>query len=136
MENAQWNWNNNDQYYVFKASPIYDKLQGKLVLLIFYNVTDVNKRKENEIKLLKAETSLKSKIEFIASISHEIRTPLQAAMYSIDNLIQTNLNPLQKEFIDDIRSSNRLSSDIIGDILDLSKIEAERMEIKKGVVDT
>lgn len=130
MERCSWNWNNNDGFYSFTATPIQEETVS--ILIICLDVTEMNKRKENDLKLIKAETSLKSKIEFIASISHEIRNPLQAAYFSIENLQETSLNILQKEYLNDVKSSNQLASNIIGDILDISKIEAGKMKINYG----
>lgn len=129
LKKITWNWNSSDRYYSFKASPLIENEKLASILLVCLDVTDLMIRKENEIKLLKAETSLKSKIEFIASISHEIRNPLQAALYSIDNLNETTLDSSQKDIIQDIKSSNQLASNIIGDILDISKIEAGKMKV-------
>lgn len=126
QEKSCWKWEDKGRDYLFKATPIKD--EGE-ILIVCLDQTDSKKNKENELKLIKAETSLKSKIEFIASISHEIRNPLQCASFSIENLAETDLDNIQTEYLNDIKQSNELASGIIGDILDMSKIEAGKMKI-------
>lgn len=74
-------------------------------------------------------TPLQSKNVFIASISHEIRNPLQAILFSLDNLELMHVCKHEIEIINDIRNSVNLLSSIIGDILDMSKIEAGKMNV-------
>lgn len=125
-----WNYSINNRNLLFKVNPI-DIMDENVteVLLFCLDVTDSTKSKENELKMIKAETSLKSKIEFIASISHEIRNPLQAISYTVENLIETELDTNQKELVSDIINSNTIATRIISDILDLSKIESGKMKI-------
>ena len=73
------------------------------------------------------------KSEFLANMSHELRTPLNAVIGFSDVLQQGmvgTLNPKQAEFVNDIRESGRHLLALINDILDLSKIEAGRMEVE------
>lgn len=77
-----------------------------------------------------ALAATKAKSEFLASMSHEIRTPLNAIIGMADLLQDTGLSPVQQEYVN--RFSHAASSllDLINDILDLSKIEAGRMELE------
>ena len=79
------------------------------------------------------EIAGKHKSEFLANMSHELRTPLNAIIGFSEVMISGMAGPLsdkQKEFSGDIRDSGRHLLSLINDILDLSKIEAGRMELE------
>lgn len=92
-----------------------------------------NKREE-EIKELAelAESANRAKSEFLANMSHELRTPLNAIIGFSDVLIEGMggpINETQKDFLSDIKNSGNHLLDLINDILDLSKVEAGKMEL-------
>lgn len=91
--------------------------------------------KEKNIKLEKLE---KLKSEFISIVSHELRTPLTAIKSSIDIIINRRggeITSIQEKFLSNAkRNVDRLSS-IINDLLDLSKIEAGKMDYRFAVLD-
>ena len=94
---------------------------------------DVTKRKEAEQALLAAkeaaESADRAKSEFLAIVSHEIRTPINGVIGFAKLLQDTPLTPEQRTFTDMITSSGRTLENLISDILDLSKIEAGKIEI-------
>lgn len=82
-----------------------------------------------------AERSNRAKSEFLANMSHEVRTPLNGMMGMLQLLDATDLDEEQKEYADVAVSSCRRLTGLLGDILDLSRIEAGRVELAKEAVD-
>jgi len=83
-------------------------------------------------KTVELEAANRHKSEFLANMSHELRTPLNAVI-GFSNVLEERmfgeLNPKQMEYVRDIHSSGQHLLSLINDILDLSKIEAGRMEL-------
>lgn len=84
----------------------------------------------NETKMNLIETQ-KFRDQFMANMSHEIRTPMNAIVGLTNLLIKSDLNSQQAKYLDVIRKSGENLLVIINDILDLSKIEAGKMELEK-----
>ncbi len=78
-----------------------------------------------------AEKSLRIKDAFLANMSHEIRTPMNGIISMIDVLDQTPMNPQQEEYVQIVKSSSETLLSILNDILDLSKIEAGKMKLRR-----
>ena len=93
---------------------------------------DVTEQKRMETELLRAkqtaESANKSKSVFLANMSHEIRTPLNAILGFSEILDEQVQDQTQKGFLDSIRSSGKTLLSLINDILDLSRVEAGRMQ--------
>jgi len=83
-----------------------------------------------EAARMRAESSEKFKEQFLANMSHEIRTPMNAVLGMTRLLLNTQLDELQKKYMEAIKQSSENLLVIINDILDLSKIEAGRMEFE------
>jgi len=92
-------------------------------------IRDITERKSSERKLQQAS---RHKSEFLANMSHELRTPLNAIIGFGEFLVDEKPGPLnqkQKEFLGDILSSGRRLLQLINEVLDLSKIEAGKMDL-------
>ncbi|MGC4034187.1 MAG: response regulator [Tepidisphaeraceae bacterium] len=106
----------------------HNQLNEPAVHGIVINIRDAEERRQKDA----AETANKAKSQFLASMSHELRTPLNAII-GYSEMLQEEAEDLdQKSFIPDLKKINtagRHLLDLINDVLDLSKIEAGRMDL-------
>jgi len=105
--------------------------EGQSSLLNF--ISDISERKlaEEEMKRAKklAEQASRTKSEFLANMSHEIRTPLNGIIGMTELALMGNLDEELRERIEAVKFSGESLLDIINDILDISKIEAHKLEL-------
>jgi len=78
---------------------------------------------------VRMEEVAKLKSDFFASMSHEIRTPLNGVVGLVELLIETKIDRTQKDYLTTIRKSSDDLLNIINDVLDLSKIESDKLEL-------
>jgi two-component system, cell cycle sensor histidine kinase PleC len=86
----------------------------------------------------RAESASQMKSEFLANISHELRTPLNAIIGFSDILAQQYFGPLtpkQEEYVNDISQSGRHLLALINDILDMTKVETGKLELRDDKID-
>lgn len=126
------------QYCTVRGVPMEKDKTGKVIKYIGVrlNITEqINYQKFLEREREDARQADKLKSAFLANMSHEIRTPLNAIV-GFSELLQTTEDPdMRKEFMGIISNNNELLLRLIGDILDLSKIESGMLELKPEVFD-
>ena len=107
-------------------------LIGAFNLVAFIDLTE---QKQNQEALLKAkdaaEQATKAKSLFLANMSHEIRTPMNGILGLTVLLEKTEMNERQRDYLSKIYSSGEFLLGILNDILDLSKVEAGKLELEK-----
>ena len=113
-------------------TPILDEV-GKIryILIEGLDITDL-KRTEEALERARDQALLanRMKSQFLANMSHEIRTPLSGIRGMTEFLNETQLNEDQKEYVDAISRCSQGLLAIVGDVLDLSRIEAGELEIR------
>ena len=109
------------------------ELAGRIVFNVIYR--DITERKQSEklrLEKERLEYASTAKSEFLASMSHELRTPLNAILGFSELMkqgIAGKLNEKQEHYIENILSSGKFLLNLINDILDLSKVEAGKIEL-------
>ncbi len=99
------------------------------VLVSISDVTALKQAQEG------ATAASRAKSEFLANMSHEVRTPLSGVMGMLQLMKMTSLDEEQSEYVSNALLSTRNLNTILSDILDLSKIEAGRMDIEETPFD-
>jgi PAS domain S-box-containing protein len=94
------------------------------------DISERNRNAELEQNIQVARKSAALKQQFLANMSHEIRTPMTGIMGMTSLLMRSNLNMAQLEYVRNIKISSENLLNIINDVLDLSKIEAGKMDLK------
>jgi PAS domain S-box-containing protein len=105
---------------------------------IYFDITFKKEAEDAIIAKKYAEDANKAKSDFLANMSHEIRTPLNGIIGFSDLLKNTNLEDIQKHYMNTINNSAHSLMGIVNDILDFSKIESGKLELevqKYNIVD-
>lgn len=106
------------------------------VVMMGTNITrQMRRQKVLEESRRRAETASRAKSAFLANMSHEIRTPMNGVLAMADLLAESELDEEQGIYLDTIRSSGQALLVIINDVLDYSKIEAQKIELEIAPFD-
>lgn len=120
--------NGEQRWIIMEATPLhYEATETQLVTI--YDISEIKKAEQA------AEQLAKSKSEFLANMSHEIRTPINGVLGLAFVLSKKNLPSDEKMLVNKILTSGELLLGIINDILDISKIESDKLELENAEFD-
>ncbi len=123
----------NKAIFIIICTGILGTFSGIMFIYVLFN--DITKRNFYRKLLVKAREKAinegKAKEEFLANMSHEIRTPLNAILGFSDQLSKTNLGKRQSEYLTAVRSSSSHLLATVNDVLDFSKIQANKLSIEQ-----
>ncbi len=119
------------RYFEMRKVPFYGHDGKRLGLLAFGR--DMTERKQSQLAI---EQASKDKTKFIATISHELRTPLNGIVGLSRMMRDTKLNPEQFDWISTIYASAITLGNIFNDIIDLDKLDRDKVEIQYKTVNT
>ncbi|NJD77007.1 MAG: response regulator [Candidatus Methanoperedens sp.] len=116
-----------------RSSPIRDENGNfKGTVLVFRDITEQKKAEEIRIEKERLAYASQAKSEFLANMSHELRTPLNAIIGFCELMKQKvhgELTEKQEHYVDNVLTSGKFLLNLINDILDLSKVEARKVEL-------
>jgi PAS domain S-box-containing protein len=143
FENRYRCWDGSHRWLLWNAAP---SVEQRVIYASARDITDIKafeqELKRNNFELesrnRRIEEASRLKSEFLANMSHELRTPLNGIIGFSELMYNEDVGPLSpehKEFVGDILASGRHLLQLINDILDLSKVEAGKLEMRPEETD-
>jgi signal transduction histidine kinase/DNA-binding response OmpR family regulator len=126
---AGWAWATWGQTQTHWAPPLAILVAGAVLALLAHQMAMVATQRRLDYERAVAADASQAKSQFLANVSHEIRTPMNALLGIAELLSETELTPEQRRHVEVFRSSGQSLFELINDLLDLSKIEAGRLEL-------
>lgn len=131
-KNGSWVW-------ILARGKVVERDQQGTALRAVGTHIDITARKQSELQLREAkelaEVANRAKSEFLAMMSHEIRTPLNGVMGMLDLLLDSPLDEEEREFATTAKASASDLLALLNDILDISKLEAGKLELEEREFD-
>jgi|GEM_PF-2892765 len=127
-------WPDGTVKWVHEKGNVIRNQKGKATRMLGV-IIDIDKIKQTQLQL---EQASRAKSEFLSSMSHELRTPLNAILgfaQLLQSDVDTPLNEDQQESVMHIYQSGQHLLDLINDILELSRIEAKKLEISHDIIN-
>ncbi|MEI8346495.1 MAG: PAS domain-containing protein [Pseudomonadota bacterium] len=124
-------WPDGSIHHIRARARTYRNAAGQALRMVGTN-WDITAQKSAQDKLLAAN---KFKSEFLANMSHEIRTPLNGIIAMSNLILDTGLNTMQAKYAKIIHTSSNILLSLVNNILDLSKIEAGKLQLEKNSFD-
>lgn len=123
---------NGEKYWTYDFISPFNSINGKIeqFALIRVDITAIKTDSTITKNRIIAEKSLKLKNDFLSNISHEIRTPLNSVLGFTDVLLETTITEKQKKYLEIIKKSGNLLLSSINDLLDLTRIEEGKLNLK------
>jgi signal transduction histidine kinase/CheY-like chemotaxis protein/HPt (histidine-containing phosphotransfer) domain-containing protein len=126
---AGWAWATWGHTQTHLAPALAILLAGAVLALLAHQLAMVATQRRLDYERAVAAEASQAKSQFLANVSHEIRTPMNALLGIAELLSETDLTPEQRRHVEVFRSSGQSLFELINDLLDLSKIEAGRLEL-------
>lgn len=138
FEEIGWDMYQNPATYLTKKLPLYDDQSNYVGILgVSFDITE-RKKMEEDLKIAKekAEASNRAKSQFLAVVNHELRTPLASIVGLVDFLKQVDLPAREEQnIIEAIENCTRHLLGLVNDVLDVSKLEAGKYNVRHNVVN-
>ena len=104
--------------------------EDSLVAFVGAMVRSMARTEEKLIALnQQALAASRAKEQFLANLSHEVRTPMNGIFGMVNHLLETELNPVQRDYLETVHSSSELLLNLLNDVLDVSKLNSSELKL-------